>query len=86
MRRFGRRANFTEGIIIEENEESEEIAEIDEEEDLTRDNQNDFGHMRGFTKFLQGNHMDVTKAHLLKKSKEVDPAKSHFTVANLIFL
>ena len=43
---------FPEGRIIEENEESGQISEI--EEDLTREKKNDFWNMPRFTKSLQG--------------------------------
>ena len=48
--------------------------------------EDNFGRVPGFSEFLQGWKKDVNEVILLKKSKKVDPSKTHFTVRNLLFL
>ena len=46
----------------------------------------DFEHIPGFKNFMANKSGDVNKVNLLKQQKKADTSKTHFAVANLIFL
>ena len=63
-------------------------AEENKEENANDDNPkpSDFEHIPGFKNSMANKSGDVNKVNLFKRHKKADTSKTHFTVANLIFL
>ena len=59
-----------------------------EKENAYADNpkQGDFEHITGFRNFAEKKSGDANKVNLPRQSKKADKSKTHFAVANLIFL